>query len=100
MTLGAARIGDRTKGVCHHPSHSSPLTIGGQIVEASGNVDANFLGVARMGDKVRSDCGHEGRISTASLATDANFLGIARLGDKVSGTYVAEIITCSGNVDV
>jgi len=94
---GIARLGDKTFGTCKHPSHDSPITIGGTIITASGNSMTNSKGIARLGDLVRTDCGHTDRIITASPDSNVNSRPIARLGDKVGGdgVYDATIITAS-----
>lgn len=92
---GTARLGDRTVGTCRvHPG-----TIGGTIITASGDVKANSLGVARLGDTVLADCGHTAVIITAANIVKANSLGVARLSDLVQGAeYQGTIITCSPDV--
>ena len=97
---GVARLGDRTFGVC--TAHSSPISIGGTIVTASGNTFVNNLPSARLGDQVLTDCGHTGLIVTASPNVDNNTHGgVARLGDMIgAGPYTAKIVTASGDVIV
>lgn len=98
MGISTARLGDRCEGRCHHPSHSSPLTIGGTIITASPNVSVNGLGAARLGDQVETDCGHIGNIITGDPTVAINNLPSARIGDKVGGVYRATIVSGSGNV--
>jgi len=95
---GTARLNDKTFGVCSHPSHPTPITIGGRIVTASSNTLCNNRPAARLGDTVLSNCGHIGKICTA--ATSENYdrkSGTARLNDKTTGVYKARIITASSN---
>jgi uncharacterized Zn-binding protein involved in type VI secretion len=94
---GVARLTDRTFGTCS--AHRSPISVGGTIITASGNVYANNLAVARLGDTVQADCGHTSVIITASPNVDGNSKsGTARLGDSVgNGPYSATIITASSD---
>lgn len=94
---GIARLGDRTLGTC--TAHSSPITVGGAIVTASGDTFVNNLPSARLGDKVLADCGHTGLIVTASPTVDDNSRGgVARLGDMIgAGPYTAKIVSASGD---
>ena len=98
---GIARQTDRTFGVCHHPSHFNPKPVGGTILTSSETVSANGKKVARLGDKVITDCGHEGIIvtSSASAASTKNVgQQIARQNDRVDGVYKAIILTVSPTV--
>jgi len=96
---GIARLNDRTFGTCSHPSHRTPIQVGGKIVTASGNTNVNSRAIARLGDTVLTDCGHTSKIITASPTATANGqTGVARINDKVgAGPYVANIITASGD---
>lgn len=98
MARGVARIGDRTHGVCYHPSHI-PLTIGGTIITGSPDTITNERLTARVGDIVLTDCGHHGQIITGSPKVLANERLVARLGDAVASLapYVAVIVTASGD---
>jgi uncharacterized Zn-binding protein involved in type VI secretion len=92
MSRGDARLNDKTIGNCaiHGPN------IKGKIITASTNVITNGKGTARLGDKVRADCGHVATIISASSTEFANGKPIARLNDKVGESpYTAEIITAS-----
>lgn len=97
MSRGIARLGDRAQGVCSHPSHSSPISVGGTIITASPDTNANNRGVARVNDLVRTDCGHTDKILTGSPDTNANNRAVARLNDLigVDGIYNARIISAS-----
>lgn len=98
MPRPTARLNDRTIGTCSHPSHLVPITVGGSITTASSDTTVNQRGVARLNDKVTTDCGHVSYIITASSDTFANSRGVARLNDKVgNGPYSAEIITGSSD---
>ena len=90
-----ARIGDRTIGTCF--AHDPPLTIGGTIVSGSPDTTNNNRLDARVGDLVRTDCGHTGTIVSGSASALTNERLVARIGDKITGVYVAEIITGSPN---
>ena len=98
MARPIARLGDRTHGVCYHPSHI-PLTIGGTIITGSPDVITNEKSTARVGDLVLTDCGHIGMIITGSPKVDANDNLVARLEDKVAGKapYIATIVTASSD---
>jgi uncharacterized Zn-binding protein involved in type VI secretion len=51
------------------------------------------MGVARLGDSVILDCGHDAIIVSASTDTICNELGVARLGDSVQSEVYDGIIT-------
>ncbi len=96
MARPVARLGDRTIGKCSHSDHNHPKTVGGKIITASGDTLANNRGVARLNDKVLTDCGHVSRIITGSTDTLTNNRSTARINDKVgNGPYRAKIITGS-----
>lgn len=93
--LPIARKGDRTHGTCSHPSHRTPISIGGTIITSAAKMNCEGMLVARMGDKVRTDCGHEGIIITGSAKYYVEGMRCACKGDKVAGDYAATIITSS-----
>jgi len=95
MSRPVARVGDRTIGTCF--AHDPPITIGGTIVTGSADTTVNSRLDARVGDTVRTDCGHTGTIVSGSPSVTTNSKLTARIGDKVTGIYVAEIITGSPN---
>lgn len=99
---GAARLNDKTYGTCYDSSHTTPINVGGKIITASSDATVNNRGMARLGDIVRTDCGHLSKIITASPNTDTNqHAGTARLNDQVGdGPYIARIITASPNTFV
>lgn len=98
MSRGTARLNDRTIGTCSHPSHQTPITVGGTIVTASADTKVNERGVARISDIVRTDCGHTSKIITGSGTVKVNDRKHARLNDRVgNGPYDARIVTASGN---
>ena len=94
---GIARLNDKTLGDCavHGPN------IQGRIITASGSEQVNGRPMARLGDTVRADCGHESKIVTASSSENPDSkIGTARLNDKVGRPgepYKARIITASTN---
>ena len=94
MSRRIARIGDRTFGSCS--VHGS---VGGTIVTGSSNNFINDRRIARLGDTVIADCGHDAVIITASstvFSTLDKGQKVARLGDQVRGSsYIAQIITAS-----
>lgn len=87
---GIARLGDTCTGYCiyHGPQN-------GVIISASDDTFVTGDGIARLGDYVLADCGHEGVISSASTDTFVNDMGVARLGDSVDGDFVATIVSAS-----
>jgi uncharacterized Zn-binding protein involved in type VI secretion len=91
--MNIARLGDKLRGICK--CHGSPISVTATIITASPDTFANGLGVARLGDTVKTSCGHYGKIVTASPDTFANGLGVARLGDTTSGCFIGSIITAS-----
>ena len=97
---GIARLNDRTRGICKHPSHSSPRTVNGKIINASGDIFVNNRQTARLDDIVLTDCGHYDYIMTASGNISGDTKPVARLNDRVgkNGIYDAVIITASSDV--
>jgi uncharacterized Zn-binding protein involved in type VI secretion len=93
--LPMARKGDRTHGVCSHPSHKSPITIGGTIITSASKSICEGMPLARMGDRVITDCGHEGIIIVGSAKYYVEGMRCACKGDSVDGVYKATIITSS-----
>lgn len=96
MGRPVARLGDRTFGTCFHPAHI-PLKIGGTIITASPDDLTNNKPTARLGDLVKTDCGHIAEIITGSPNVLCNDRPVARLGDKIDNKapYKAEIVTAS-----
>ncbi len=93
---GMARLGDRWSGICC--CHAGCISMGGPIIQGSGDTRTNGLGQARLGDIVVGDCGHVGFIITSSQDVRANGLGVARLGDQISsGCLTGVIIQGSGD---
>jgi len=86
-----ARIGDKTSGTCFHPDHSPPLSTGGTITGSSGTCHTEGPRNARVGDSVKSDCGHSGSIVSGSGTVFDEGAKLARMGDSVDGTYKATI---------
>ena len=81
MSRGVARLGDSTIGDCKKHGPNIP----GKIITASSDVTANNRPAARIGDKVKAECGCESPIVTAKGDVTANDRGIARIGDMVGG---------------
>lgn len=95
MSLPMARLGDRTRGTCCHPSHKGCISIGGTITSSASKSYCEGKLIARIGDKVTTDCGHEGTIVTGSAKYFVEGKLCACKGDKVAGVYTATIITSS-----
>lgn len=87
-----ARITDRTTGICYHPSHPEPISIGGKITGSASKTFIENLLAARVGDEVTSDCGHKGKIIVASGNILAEGKRVARKGDPFTGDYVGTIV--------
>lgn len=70
--------------------------MGGTIITGSPNVQDENLPIARLDDRVETDCGHVDYINSAS-GTIENIKLVARLNDTVGreGIYRANIITAS-----
>ncbi len=98
--MQAARKDDRTNGICSHPSHKSPITTGGSIIEGSTTYIIDNKGAARKGDKVKSDCGHFGTINTCSSTTFADSKGVARVNDSFAGDYTGTITAGSPTTNI
>jgi len=94
---GVARVTDRTLGTCSHPSHPAPITVGGTIETGSTITKDQGLPIARIDDRVKTDCGHIDYINTASGTITGEFKKVARLSDTVGrdGIYNASIISAS-----
>lgn len=90
---GIARVGDKCKGTC--TAHKDPIEVEGIIISGSGDSFIDGRAVARIGDKVRSNCGHEGIIISGSPDAFFNGLQHARLGDQFKGDYTGLIISAS-----
>ena len=88
-----ARLGDKTHGIC--TAHRNSIEVDGVIVSAAADASVNGRGIARVGDKVRSECGHEGTIISGSPDATVNGRGHARIGDKFQGTYTGIIISAA-----
>lgn len=86
-----ARLTDAVFGICYHPSHSSPISIGGTITSSASKTYCESKLISRLGDTVTSNCGHTGTISSASSTVYAENKRVARKGDSFSGTYVGTI---------
>lgn len=98
MSRPIARLGDLTFGKCLHPlCIAKPFTYG-QIITASTNRQVNTRGVARLGDTVLCELGHQGIIITGDPRIKTNTRDTARLGDQFFGIYSGFIITGSENV--
>lgn len=92
MSVAVARVGDKTYGVCS--AHITPIEVGGTIITGSSKSTSEGFFVARLGDKVLTDCGHESTIITASSKAFDEGVGVAMIGDKVGdGPYDATIIS-------
>jgi len=91
---GIARFNDIVVGSCS--SHGSQVGI---IITASGNVNANSIGIARNSDIVQAGCGDIGIISTSSVTVKSNGMGIARNSDQVIGVFSGTIVMASPNVN-
>lgn len=91
--MNVARFGDKLRGICS--CHATPQTVTATIITGSPDTLVNGYPVARLGDTVKTSCGHYGKIITASPTHFANGLGVARLGDSTSGCFVGKIITAS-----
>lgn len=98
-----ARIGDKHVGTCNHGLKCCPHPVSGVITAGSGDVLANGLGVARVGDAVDCTCPHcgAGEIKTGSPKHNANGIAMARIGDEVLyGAGKGYIISGSPNVNL
>lgn len=109
MGLNIARISDTGLGFCYGNDCDGKAHDGkritGQIVNGSGNVSAEGLGVARISDILVSNCSHKnvGTIISGSPTVSVNGLNIARIGDVFigcfgNGTPKGIIITGAGTV--
>jgi len=94
MNRGAARHNDLVKGNC--AIHGANIM--GRIITSSSDVITNGRGQARIGDKVKADCGHEAVIITGSGKEIANGRPVARQNDLVGNSpYTGKILTGSSD---
>lgn len=92
MARKVARIGDKTRGVCRIDGFQS-----GKIIQGSNDVLTNNRRTARVGDRVRANCGHIGVIVSGSNTVRSNFKKNAAIGDRTTGIYKATIVSGSPN---
>lgn len=92
---GLARLGDKTRGIC--TAHDSPIEVDGVIVSGSQDSQTDGRPIARLGDTVKSNCGHSGTIISGAPTTFINGRPVARLGDSFAGTYSGTIISASSS---
>lgn len=90
---GIVRIGDKTHGWC--TGHKTTIEVDGIVISGSEDSYVNGRAIARIGDKVRANCGHEGIIITGQPDAYINGRPHARIGDKFEGTYSGIIISAS-----
>lgn len=90
MSRAIARVGDRTYGICD--CHKDPITTYGRIITGSPSFSLNEKDVARLGDRILADCGHEAIIVTASNKQFVDGLGVAMVDDRGEGCYNCVII--------
>jgi len=97
---GVARQNDIVIGDCEIHGKN----IKGRVIEASTNVQVNGRGVARIGDKVKAECGHESTITSGSTSEKPNSKpGIAKQNSTVglpNEPYKGRIITGSTDTRV
>jgi len=91
------RVGDRTHGICSHPSHVTPITVGGTVITGAEKCYCNGRKISRIGDRVQTDCGHTGYIVTGSAKSISENKKVSKVGDRVDGVYKATIISGSLN---
>lgn len=94
MGAKLARLGDSTVGLCS----IEDATVGGSIVGASGNVFANGIGVARVGDPTLDVFGHPSTITGGRGDVIVNGSSAAKIGSPHSGVYVGSVTSASPNV--
>lgn len=90
---GIARVGDKCRGTC--TAHKNPITVEGIIITGSGDSFVNGRQIARVGDKVRANCGHEGIIITGAPTAFFDGRQHARLGDQFKGDFTGLIISAA-----
>jgi len=87
-----ARIGDKWEGICHHPDHSSSISVTGEIITGSGFATDIDKGIARHGDIVEATCGHTDTIIATSNMFDINGIYVARVDDQTTGSPLEGVI--------
>ena len=91
---GVARAGDIAFGTCF--GHAAPIPVTG-IVSVSSQDVLNGTGVARVGDMVIFNCGHNGTIISGCATVLTNSKPTAKVGSMVVGPMIASIIQGSNN---
>lgn len=92
-----ARVGDRAEGTC--TAHITPISTGATIIQGSSTATADGKGIARVGDQVKTDCGHISKIIAGSPNITADGKPVARLGDAVGdGPFTGTIVSGAGTV--
>jgi len=92
-----ANVGSIFFGICR--SHSSPITVSGQIVSGSTSVLTEGMPTARIGDTVIASCGHSGNIITGSSVHLVDGMPCAFVGSLVkSDSLDGQIIKGSSTV--
>ena len=86
-----ARLTDVFNGTCI--CHSPPIPMIGEIITCSPDAKSEGLGIARIGDTVRGNCGHTGTIITGSTSNKTNGKFKALLGSQVTGCLQGTIIS-------
>lgn len=86
-----ARVGDKCFGNCSvHGAQE------GYIVSGSDDCYMNEKQIARVGDRVLANCGHDGYIVEGAPTTYFNNKNVARLDDRFEGTYTGTIVEIIG----
>lgn len=80
---GVCRIGDSVTGTCRAAVVGHPRTFTGTWSTGSSVVQANGIGVVRVGDTGITDCGHTIQATVGSSAMTADGLPVHRVGDAV-----------------
>jgi len=96
MGLPVAIISSVGVGVCS--CHKSPQSTSGTVIQGSGTVLANGMGVARIGDMIVANCGHTGTLIQGSGTVTAEGIGVSALTSMFVGCFTGNIISGANTV--
>jgi len=96
-----ARIGDRWTGICCCHPPAPCINTGGTIVAGNATHESGGSSVARLGDLVIGDCGHQARIVSGAPTHESGGPQVAAIGDLVASgcIIIGMIITGSPTHD-
>jgi uncharacterized Zn-binding protein involved in type VI secretion len=97
FSRGLVRVGDLCEGECNQHPPRAWVSTKGKVIEGSSDIIADGLAHARIGDRVKSDCGHYGTINSGSANVFSNGRAMARVNDTFDGNFRGVIVGSSGD---